>query len=186
MKLTTQARTHERKSDVAKLRRSGAIPGIIYKTDKEGEPIAINEQEFISHLRHVPSGRLATSVFTLEDGKGKGRSAIVKDIQYHPVSYRVLHLDFEELHDKKSIKVKVPIVIEGEVDSVGVKLGGMVRLIVRNVKVQCLPKDIPHEFVVDVKNMNIGDVLRLSDLSMPNTVRPLMNPSVVVVSMVKK
>ena len=138
-------------------------------------------------MRHVAPGRLPTTVFTLDNGAGKGRRAIIKDIQYDPVSYRVIHIDFEELHDKVPVKVKVPIVIQGEMDSAGIKLGGMIpRIVIRNVKVECLPKDIPTFFVVNVKDMVVGDVLKLKELDMPKTVRPLMKMDSVAVSMVKR
>lgn len=188
MKLSIKPRVHQRKSDATILRREGYIPAIVYHKDKngEGEPISISKNEFATHLRHVPQGRLSTTVFTLDEGKGKGRSVLVKDIQYFPVDYSVMHIDFVALDDKTPVKVNVPIVIQGEADSVGIKLGGMVRVVIRNVKVQCLPKDIPPYFVIDVKNMNMGETLRLSDLDIPKTVRPLMNMDTVAVSMVKK
>lgn len=186
MKLSIKPRIHERKSDATRLRREGFIPAIIYHKEKEGEVIAVNQTEFSSHLRHVEPGRLSTTVFALDDGKGKARSVIIKDIQYHPISYTPWHIDFEVLHDNLPVKVKVPIVVQGEADSVGLKLGGMVRLVVRSVKIQCLPKDIPQSFVVDITTMNIGETVRLSDIEMPKSVRPLMKLNSVAVSMVKK
>lgn len=188
MKLNFKPREHKKKSDAATLRREGFIPAVIYHKDKSGagEVISICKNEFATHMRHVPQGRLSTTLFTLEDGKGKGRSVLIKDIQYFPIDYSVMHIDFEALDDKTPVKVNVPILLQGEADSVGVKLGGMPRVVIRNLKVECLPKDIPSFFVVDIKNMNIGEVLRLSQLDIPKTVRPLMKLDVVAVTMVKK
>lgn len=184
MKLSYKPRVHEKKSDAAKLRRAGEIPAIVYNKEKTGagEVISILSSEFATHMRHVPAGRLSTTVFTL----GDKRRVLVKDIQYFPVDYSVMHIDFVELDDKLPVKVKVPIAIVGEADSVGLKLGGVVQVNIRSVKVECLPKDIPACFTVDVKNMNIGEALKLSELGMPNSVRPLMNLNSVAVSMVKK
>lgn len=186
MKLTLKKRGSERKSDSAKLRREGMIPAIIYHKEKAGETIAIPSGEFTAHLRHVQPGHLATTVFSLSGEGGKERKVIIKDIQYRPTNYDVIHLDFEELHDKVPVKVKVPIMIEGEADSVGVKLGGVVRIVIRHVKVQCLPKDIPAFFKVNVREMNLGQVKRLSELQIPNNVRPLMDLNEVAITMVKR
>lgn len=186
MKLTVTSRVHERKSDAIRLRRNGQIPAVIYHKSKDGEAISFPAAEFTAGLRQTPSGRLSTTICHLTDDKGKERRVVVKDIQYHPVSYDVLHLDFEELHDDRPVKIKIPIVLVGELDSVGIKLGGMVRLVIRSIRVECLPKDIPAFFEVDITNMGIGEAIRIEELPIPNTVRPLMKLNSVAISMVKK
>lgn len=186
MKLNVKSRVHERKSDAAKLRRAGEIPAIIYHKGKAGEAVSVSEAEFSSGLREMPKGRLSTTTCVLESEGKKTVKALVKDIQYHPVSYRVVHLDFEEVKDDVPVKVNVPLMIVGVIDSVGVKQGGMVRQVIRSMKVECLPKDIPESLQVDVKDMNIGDIVRLKDLNVPNTVRPLIRLDSVAVSMVKR
>jgi large subunit ribosomal protein L25 len=186
MRLEVKNRPHGKKSAIKRLRREGYVPAVIYHKEKEGENVSVCATEFGAHLRSVVAGRLPTTIFTLSDEKSKSRKAIIKDIQYNPINYSVIHLDFEELHDNVPVKVKVPIMITGEADSVGVKLGGVVRLVIRHVKVECLPKDIPAFFEVSVKDMNLFDVIRLGDIKMPNTVRPLVDTKEVAVSMVKR
>lgn len=186
MKLAVKPRIHERKSDATRLRREGQVPAVIYHKDK-GEAISISQAEFASGIRQIVSGRLATTICHLDDGKGKAaRRAIIKDIQYHPISYEVLHLDFEELQDDRPVKVKIPVALVGEMDSVGIKLGGMVRLVIRGIRVECLPENLPEFFEVDVTKMNIGDTVKIEDIKIPNNVRPLMKMNSVAVSMVKK
>ncbi len=186
MKLQVQPRTVDTKSKVKAARRNGQIPAIIYHKEKEGESILVNESEFQAALRAVKSGHLPTTIFKLTDEKGASRDAIIKDIQYHPTSYKVIHLDFEPLQKEVPVKVKVPIVITGEADSVGVKLGGVVRIVMRHIRVECLPSDIPENFVVDVKDMNMGQVVKVKDLKLPNTLRPLVRGEEVAVTMVKR
>ena len=96
--------------------------------------------EFEAVLRKLPKGYLPTTIFEL-DMEGKTKKAIVKDIQYHPTTYRILHLDFLILEPKITVDVKVPINCIGEADCVGVKLGGFVRPVKRHVEVRCLPDD---------------------------------------------
>lgn len=186
MKLNVKSRSLSTKAQIKEMRREGFIPAIIYHKEKEGETISVSKTEFQAALRSIKSGHLPTTIFELIDGKGKSRRAIVKDIQYKPTNYDIIHLDFEELHDNVPVKVKVPVVITGEADSVGVKLGGVVRIVIRHVPVEVMPKDIPTSFAVDVTNMNVGEAVRVEGLKIPNTMRPLVKVKEVAVSMVKR
>lgn len=186
MKLKTISRSTEKKSENKKLRREGLIPSIIYTRGKDAESIAVDRIEFGSLLRKVQSGRLSTTIFTLVGEDGKERRAIVKDIQYKPTNYEVIHLDFEELIDKLPINVKVPIECTGIVDCIGVKLGGVLRQVIRHVRVRCLPKDIPNAFQIDVKTLNQRESRRLKDIEIPKTIRPLVDLNEVAVLIAKR
>lgn len=186
MKLNIKPRTISKKSEIKEMRREGGIPAIIYHKDKEGEMITVNKTEFQAALRAIKSGHLPTTIFEMNDGKGKARRVIVKDIQYKPTNYDIIHLDFEELHDDVPVKVKVPVEITGEADSVGVKLGGVVRIVIRHVPVEVMPAHFPTAFMVDVTQMNLGETIRVEQLKIPNTMKPLVRVQEVAVSMVKR
>lgn len=186
MKLRTVKRTAESKSEVKRLRREGFIPAVIYIKGKVGETIAVNGTEFGSFLRHVQSGHLPTTVFTLTDDKGQERRVLVKDIQYAITTYAVTHLDFEELVDDHKVNVKIPIECVGMADCLGIKLGGVLRQVIRHVRVRCLPKDLPSFFELDVRELGQRQSKRLSDIQIPQTVRPLMNLNEVVAVIVKR
>lgn len=186
MKLQTSKRTAARKSEAKQLRRENLIPAVIYVRGKAGETITVNGAEFTSLLRKVISGRLPTTKFTLVDEAGKERKVLIKDIQYNPVNYNVIHLDFEELIPDVAVNVKVPIECVGIADCIGIKLGGFLRQVIRYMRVNCLPKDIPDVFTVDVKEMNIRASKRLKDLDIPNTLRPLVDLNEVAVAIVKR
>lgn len=173
MKLQMQTRATGKKSAINATRREGNIPAVIYVQGQAGETIAVKQSEFMAALRQVQPGHLPSMVFSLTGGKGKERRVIVKDIQYHPTTYNVLHLDFEELHDDVKVNVKVPIECVGVVDCIGIKLGGVLRQVIRHLSVRCLPRDIPTMIEVDIRQMNLGDSKRLSDLDIPAKVRPL-------------
>lgn len=185
MKLQINKRSGTSKGEVSKLRRAGNIPAIIYHRGKEGEAISISNGEFSGLLRQVQPGRLSTTVFSLSEG-GKERRVIIKEIQYHPTTYNVLHLDFEELIDNVPIDVKVPIEMIGVVDCVGVKLGGFLRQVIRKLKVRCLPKDLPASFPVDVKDLAQNEVVRLAAIPIPQTVKPIANMKEVAVLIAKR
>lgn len=186
MKLQTVKRTAGKKSEVNKLRREGYIPAVLYVKEKSGETFAVKANEFSSFLRHVKPGHLPTSIFTLVDEKGKERKVVIKDIQYEITTYDVAHLDFEELLSDYKINVKVPIECIGQADCMGIKLGGVLRQVIRHVRVRCLPKDLPTYFELDVRELGIKQTKRLSDLNIPNTVRPLADLHEVVAVIVKR
>ncbi|MBS3904520.1 MAG: 50S ribosomal protein L25/general stress protein Ctc [Simkania sp.] len=172
MKLNASERKHEKKSETAALRRAGKIPAVLYSPGNPNALIHVDAAEFKAILRGIKQGRLSTTTFVLNIGN-KERKAIVKDIQYHPTTYDVIHLDFQELIKGTSVSVKVPISCTGVADCVGIKLGGFLRQVIRTVKVECPSETIPSEFIIDVKDLGIRQTKRLSDLTMPKGVKPL-------------
>jgi large subunit ribosomal protein L25 len=186
MELQYITRPANKKSDAKKLRREGYIPAIIYARNKESETIAIKSSEFTALMRKVQPGRLSTTIFTLSGGNQGQRRAIIKDIDYKVTTYDVLHLDFEDLVEGRPINVKVPIECVGVADCVGVKLGNVIRQVIRRLKVRCLPKDIPSVFEIDVRAMGPRETRRLKDLSIPQTLRPLADLNEVAIAMVKR
>ncbi|MCB1181385.1 MAG: 50S ribosomal protein L25/general stress protein Ctc [Chlamydiia bacterium] len=185
MELTVTTRKAEKKNDAKKLRREGMIPAIIYSEGKSGVTVGVSAVEFKKVLDRITPGALPAIVFTLMI-EGKKIKAIVKGIQYHVTSYQVIHLDFIELHEKTKVTLNVPIVCQNVVDCAGVKLGGVLRQVVRHLKVRCLPKDIPTQFDVDVKDLELHEKLMLYDVPLPDTVEPRMSLDTVAVAIGKR
>lgn len=186
MKLQTIKRAADSKSEAKRLRREGFIPAVLYKKEQEGETLAVNANEFNAYLRQVKSGHLPTTIFSLVDENGQERRVVVKDIQYEITTYAVKHLDFEELVKDHKINVKVPIECIGQVDCVGIKLGGVLRQVIRHVRVRCLPKDLPSYFELDIRELGLKQSKRLKDLQIPQAVRPLVDLNEVVAVIVKR
>ncbi|MEC7840443.1 MAG: 50S ribosomal protein L25/general stress protein Ctc [Chlamydiota bacterium] len=185
MKLTVSKRNSEKKSEAKQQRRNGNIPAVLYSSGNPGEAITIDGREFNAHLNQIKKGHLPTTVFVLTDADGKERKAIIKDIQYHVTTYSILHLDFEELHDDSNVNVKVPIELTGVADCVGIKLGGVPRQVIRFLRVNCLPKDIPSSFKLDITPLKMKEKRKLHDIVIPEGVKPLasnMNEVVVVIA----
>lgn len=185
MKLTTIKRNAQNKGETNRLRREGYIPAVIYHNGKPGESIAVKNDEYQAILRQIKKGHLPTQKITLEGETGTVQ-AIIKEIQYHVTSYRVLHLDFEQLDNDVPVSVKVPIECIGTVDCKGVKEGGVLRQSIRHMKIRCLPKDIPETFTLDVTDLEMGQVLRLADITLPETIRSLSRAKEVAVSVGKR
>jgi large subunit ribosomal protein L25 len=185
MKLAVKPRLSEKKKDVKDIRREGNIPAIIYFSKGQPEKLIVDGTEFKTILRGMKPGQLPTTVFTISDGK-RDRKAIIKDIQYHLTTYVVSHIDFEELVDDVPVNVKVPVNCVGVMDCMGIKLGGFLRQVARHVKVQFLPKDIPAEFSIDVRDLGIRQSKRMKDVKLPAGVRPLASLEEVLVVIAKR
>jgi large subunit ribosomal protein L25 len=186
MQLKVFKRAALNKGEIKRIRREGDIPAILYIKGENTDSIAVRGAEFESILRSLQPGRLSTTIFSLVDEHGKEKRAILKEIQYEPTTYKVRHLDFEELLQNLEVNVKVPIEMTGVVDCIGVKLGGNLRQTIRHLRVRCLPENIPAFLKIDVKNMGQNDSKRLEDLEIPETVRPLANLKEVAVLVAKR
>lgn len=185
MKLSVFPRAAERKSDAKKHRRQGQVPGVLYGVGKTNQNIYFQLDEMQAILRKLRPGLLATTLFDLHEGSTE-RKAIIKEIQYHPASYAILHVDFVLLSDNEPVTVNVPIHVSGLAECVGVKLGGFMRQVIRSLKVSCLPKDLPQEFDLDVRDLDVSQSKTLSDIVIPQNVRPLAKMNEVAVVIAKK
>jgi large subunit ribosomal protein L25 len=181
-----EKRQDSKKGTTKALRRAGQIPAVLYSRGNAGTTISINEREFAKVLDNLEQGHLATTIFSLEGSDGKAVKAIVKGIEYARTTYQVLHLDFMELHDDVPVSVKVPINVIGEANCVGIKLGGFLRLVIRGLKVTCLPKDMPAKFDLDIQPLQVKQVRRLSDIVLPEGVKPMQDLKEVAIVIAKR
>jgi len=116
-----------------------------------------------------------------DDKKQKGRSCLIKEIQYDPVKGDIIHVDFNEISLTKVIKVNVPVVAKGE--PIGVRQeGGSLEHILWEIEVECLPTDIPRDIEVDVSLLNIGDAIHIKDITFPSNIKVLNAPEAIVFS----
>jgi large subunit ribosomal protein L25 len=185
MELTVETRKRETKKESKRLRRDGWIPAVVYQRGGDSRTIAVKEAEFAAHGRSLPQGGLSTARFVLK-GEGTELPAVVKGIDYNITNYDVIHLDFQELKQGEQVSVRVPIRFSGVADCAGLKLGGVLRPVIRSLKVKCDPSKIPAEFVLDVKDLMIGQTLRLRDIELGEGVTPLAKTESVVVVIAKR
>lgn len=185
MKLSLSKRKAETKSEKNLIRHRGNILAVVYSKGKENHLVSINGIEFDSLLRQIQQGQLPTTVIELE-GDGLSFKTVIKDIQYDPTTYKVLHLDFLELNTETSVNVNVPIRCIGMMESPGIKLGGFLRQVIRHLRVNCLPKNMPKEFVLDVRDLGMKQTKRIKDVKMPAGVVPLAPLNEVVVVIAKR
>jgi large subunit ribosomal protein L25 len=160
-----------------RLRAEGHIPGVLYGHGMTPVSVTVERRD----LRVALSG--PAGVNTVLDLQVDGRSypAVVKDLQRHPVKRTVNHIDFLQVNMNEEITVAVPLRLEGEAKAVLAE-GGLVDPAVDTIEVTTTPNNMPNEFVIDVTDMQPGDVIRLAEVPMPNGVTAVGDPEMAVVT----
>lgn len=183
--LKTSSREGKKRSELTRIRHEGDIPAVFYAAGAECHNLTVDGNEFRAVLRGLKMGHLPTTVFELKIGE-KSEKALVRDVDYHPITYAIRHLDFQRLDAKRKVMINVPVECTGAADSAGIKLGGVLRKVKRHVKVRCLPKDIPADFSVDVRDLAINQSVRVHQLDVPKGVEVLLKEQDVLVVIAKK
>ena len=155
------------KSASFSLRRQHSIPGIIYGTQIASTPIYVSENIV---LKYNQKGHENT-LFTLrsKDQQINNIAVLIKDIDIHPISRRPLHIDFYAVDLSKKVRVFVDVQFEGKAK--GLATGGQFTIVNRRIEVECMPDNIPESLFVEVSNLDIGDVLHVTDLQLPENVK---------------
>ncbi len=160
-------RTNLGKGASRRLRRTGQVPGVVYGS---GEPVSIT----LSHnemLQHVENEAFFSHILDLQLD-GKSERVILRDIQRHPAKPFITHVDFQRVTKGVELTVSVPLHFINEEKCQGVKVGGgLLSHLVSEIEVTVLPKNLPEFIEVDVTNLDLGDTLQLSDITLPEGVK---------------
>ena len=148
-------------------RQSGEVPAIIYGGKKHAEKISILHKDINKALENEA---IYSSIISLAID-GKAEDTIIKDIQRHPAKQVILHLDFLRVSKTTKLQTRVPLNFLNEDICVGVKMGGgLIAHTMTDIEVSCLPKDLPESIDVDMEEIDIGQIVHLSDIKMPSGV----------------
>lgn len=161
LKLDSEYREPSGKGTVRKLRAEGMIPGVLYGQGEDTVSIALNELEF----RKILSANWETAIVSLAvtGTVNKEVDAIIKDVQHHPASGRVLHVDFQHIRRGEKLRIEVPVSLTGA--PIGVKeQGGILEHGSRELAIRCLPRHIPEGIEIDVTALGIQDGIHIRDI----------------------
>lgn len=147
-------------------RRGGKVPGVLYGGDKGPVAIAVKENEFRKALY---TGKLLGHLVTLKYGD-ESQPVIAKDVQFHPVTDNPFHFDLMRVDEKGTVKINVPVHFKGQDVSPGMKKGGSLEIVRHEVELECPANAIPEELVVDISTREMGDTIRMSDITLPKGV----------------
>ena len=165
--LNAENREVEGKSSSRQLRKAGSVPAVIYGGKEEPIKVTILEKD-IAKASEIPG--FATQILNISIS-GKNQNVIVKEIQRHPATQRVLHADLMRVDPDTKISISVPVRFINEDSCVGVKMhGGVVSHLINDIDITCLASNLPEYLEVDVENLDIGDSIFLSALNLPEGV----------------
>ena len=181
--ISANLRSKKGKSANQKLRKAGNIPAVLYGA--RGNILLEMAEEATRHLLEKMSGLHELVPITVTDsasGEIWTAQVLLREIQKHPYKHQITHLDFWELPEAKPQIVRIPIHVIGE--SPGVKGGGVLQMVVREIPVSCLPTDIPSFVEVDSSGLEVGDSIRIQDVKLPKKVTIGTDENFAVISIV--
>lgn len=160
------ARNNSGTSAARVIRHNNGVPAILYGGSKDPEILELNHNDVVNHLSEeaVYSHILDVKI------DGKKQKVILKAVQRHPSKPRFLHIDFQRINQSKKLRVHVPLHFLNEETAVGVKAGGIVTHNMVDIEVTCLPKNLPEFIELDLTDLNVGELIHLSDIQLPKGV----------------
>ncbi len=164
-----------------KLRKAGFIPAILYGKEIEPTPLTIKYSEFEKIYKRY-KGEAVIYTLEFENGALSRKQAILKEIQRHPVTDMIIHVDFQAIEEGKPIEIKVPLEFVGK--PVGVTKGGVLEIMLHELTIECLPSDIPDKITVDLSSLDVGDSLHVSDIKVPENIKVVDSPEETVATVV--
>jgi len=170
--LSVALRTEFGKGPSRRSRSEGKIPAVIYGVH-ENKSITVDKREFSKKFKRIS----ANTIISLDFGKEK-YDVLIKDYQANIIKETIDHIDFLEIEKGKLLKTYVPVVLSG--NAPGVKEGGILVQKVSEVEVECLPKDIPEQILVDIDNLEIGHSIHVGEISDIKGVTVLLNTEITV------
>jgi large subunit ribosomal protein L25 len=157
-------------------RRDGKVPGVLYGGDKDPVAIAVRANEFRKALY---TGKLLGHLVTLKHG-GETQPVIAKAVQMHPVTDEPWHFDLYRVGAHQLIKIAVPVHFHNQEDSPGIKRGGTLNIVLHEVELMAPADQIPEELTFDLTGLEIGDTIRVGDLTLPAGITAAGGPDAVV------
>lgn len=169
IELTAAPRDGAGKKAAREVRASGLLPAVLYGPGIDTRSLAVDRHDFVRLLQHHGSHALVTLKVD-----GSDYLALVKDVQIDPVRWETLHVDFVRVREDVAVATEVGVTLVGE--AAGTKMGGVLELQTRSLQIEALPRSIPEHIEYDVSEMQIGDVVRVADITPPSGVTILTDP----------
>jgi len=173
--ITAESRDSRGKNEARRLRAKGSMPAVVYGGPAGATPVTVDPKQ-LTRILNSKTGH--NTIFNL-GVNGDATPVMIIDWQYDPIKDSLLHVDLKRIDLTKRITVKVPIITQG--DPKGVKLqGGIQDVVTREIEIECLPDEIPEQFIVNVSDLMIGQSIRAADIPIEGSVRLLTLPDAVI------
>ena len=176
MTITAEARDSRGKNEARRLRAKGSMPAVVYGGAAGPTPVAVSPKE-LTRILHSKTGH--NTIFNLSLAGGEATPVMIVDWQFDPIKDSLLHADLKRIDLNQRISVQVPVVTQGEPKGVKIQ-GGIHEIITREIEIECLPNEIPEQFVVNVAELMIGQNVRAGDIAMSGSMKLLSPPDAVI------
>jgi large subunit ribosomal protein L25 len=169
--LAAEARDRAGKGASRAIRREGRVPAVIYGNKKEPVQVHVEAKALVKLLQ---TGHFLSSVVELEVG-GKTERTLPRDVQFHPVTDRPIHVDFLRLSKDARVTVAVPVRFTDDEESPGIKRGGVLNIVRHEVELVCPADAIPDEIVASLKGLDVGESLHISAFNLSANLKPVID-----------
>ena len=169
--LPAESRDRAGKGASRELRRAGRVPAVIYGDKKEALSIHVEEKLL---TRMLSTGHFMNSVIMVDAG-GTPHRTLPKDVQFHPVSSRPIHVDFLRIGEHSQVHVNVPVHFIDEELSPGIKRGGVLNLVRHDLELVCDAAEIPEQIEISLKGLDVGDSIHISNVTLPKGSKPAID-----------
>jgi large subunit ribosomal protein L25 len=177
--LKAESRIRTGSGSLKQMRREGWVPSVVYGRGVESKNVKVNAKTFSELLGNSASENILVNL----DVDGAAQLVFLQDVQHHPITAKVLHVDFRAIDENTKITAHLPLEFIGEPE--GVRAGGLLEQLVHGLEVRCLPKDLVSAIPIDVSHLGVGEVIHIGEINFPEGLTPVLNPSVLVASVVK-
>ena len=169
--LAVEARDRVGKGSARGARREGRVPAVIYGNKEAPEGITVSWKTLEKELN---TGRFLSTVFDLKIGDRSER-VLPRDVQFHPVTDRALHIDFLRIPADGLVTVTVPVIITDHVACPGLKLGGVLNVVRHEIELMCPADAVPEQITISLAGMNFGESLHISKVALPEGAKPVID-----------
>ncbi|MCC7282070.1 MAG: 50S ribosomal protein L25/general stress protein Ctc [Acetobacteraceae bacterium] len=169
--IEAEARGRAGKGAARATRREGKVPGVVYGARQAPALIAVDPKTI---LRELHRGSWRSRLYDVSVA-GRAERALMREVQFHPVSDRPEHVDFQRLAAGQEIRVAVQVEFLNETTSPGIKRGGVLNVVRHEIEVYCTPETVPEKFTVDLGALDIGDSVHWSGVEAPEGIRPVIS-----------
>jgi large subunit ribosomal protein L25 len=174
--ITAEARDSRGKNEARRLRAKGSMPAVLYGGADGPTPVAVSPKE-LNRILNSKAGH--NTIFTLSMAGKDDTPVMIVDWQFDPIKDSLLHADLKRIDLSQRITVNVPVITQGEPKGVKIQ-GGIHEIITREIEIECLPNEIPEQFVVNVSELMIGQNVRASDIEMTGSIKLVSPPDAVI------
>lgn len=171
LKLSAEVRERAGKGASRAVRREGRVPAVIYGNKQDPLTIHVEEKGLVKALQ---TGHFLNTVFEIDTGRGIERT-LPRDVQFHPVTDRPIHVDFLRLAANATVTVAIPVRFTDEEGSPGLKKGGVLNIVRHEVEVTCPADAIPDDLVASLTGFEVGDSVHISAFNLPANVKPTIS-----------